>query len=499
MKEIKTIKKLKNNDGKSFRKIVAETGHAFETVRKYAEKEDFNFEPRPVQSREGKMTPYKEIINEWLENDLKAKPKQRHTAKRIYERLKETFPDQFDVSERTVRKYVAARKKELRTQTDGFLPLDHYPGEAQADFGKVQFVENGSQIDGVSLNLSFPFSNTGYLQLFKSENQECLLEGLQNIFRHIGKVPECIWFDNPSTIVTKIREHGKRDKTECFERFELHYGFKSSFCNPNAGHEKGSVENKVGYHRRNFLVPIPEFKNIEEFNKELLEKCDADLLRNHYSKRKPISELFKKDKVSMLDLPARPFDVFRLEKVKTDKYGKAKFENRIYSTSPEQAEKEVWVKASANNIEILNPEYKVIQAHKRLYGNQKESMKWTPYLNLMAKRPKALKYTGFFKELPQSLQDYFDKCEYQQKKVALNMLVKMVEKTDLQTATIAFELATEKGVNDADSIWTTFHTLTSNTEVLRDLDLNNSKVPELKPFQVNIGMYDFLLKGGSLN
>jgi hypothetical protein len=126
-------------------------------------------------------------------------------------------------------------------------------------------------------------------------------------------------------------------------------------------------------------------------------------------------------------------------------------------------------------------------------------MKWTPYLNLMAKRPKALKYTGFFKELPQSLQDYFDKCEYQQKKVALNMLVKMVEKTDLQTATIAFELATEKGVNDADSIWTTFHTLTSNTEVLRDLDLNNSKVPELKPFQVNIGMYDFLLKGGSLN
>lgn len=499
MKQIKTIKKLKQQDQKSLRKISSETGHAFETVKKYAEKDNFNLELRAKQLRDSKLTPYKETIDEWLENDLKARSKQQHTAKRVYDRLKETYPDKFNVSERSIRKYVSQKKKELRSSSQGFIPLEHYPGEAQADFGKVQFVENAAKYDGFYLNLSFPKSNAGYCQLFKSENQECLLEGLKNIFEHISKVPERIWFDNPSTIVTKIKEQGKRDKTEGFERFELHYGFKSNFCNPYSGHEKGSVENKVGYHRRNFFVPVPEFKDLEEFNKQLLLKCDEDHKRNHYSKRKPIAELFKKDKESMLDLPAKPFEVFRLEKAKADKYGKVKFDSRLYSTSPKYAEKEVWIKAGANNIEILDQEYKTVQGHKRLYGKQNESMKWLPYLNLMAKRPTAIKYTGFYRELPQSLQDYFDQCDYQEKKLALNMLAKMLETTDIETAAISFELVREKGIQDADSVWTTFHTLTTKPEIIRDMPINNPNVPELKPFKINIGIYDFLLKGGSLN
>lgn len=499
MKQIKNIKKMWSKEGKSLRGISTETGHAFETVKKYAEKDNFNIEPVPKQIREGRMSPYKTIIDEWLENDLKLKPKQRHTAKRVYDRLKESFPVEFNISERSIRKYVSQKKKELRLSSQGYLPLEHYPGEAQADFGRVHFIENDIEYDGYYLNLSFPYSNAGYCQLFKSENQECLLEGLKNIFEHIGKVPECIRVDNPSTIVTKIREYGKRDKTEGFERFELHYGFKTNFCNPYSGHEKGSVENKVGYHRRNFFVPVPDFKNIEEFNKELLKKCDEDHQRNHYSKRKAIAELFEKDKLSMINLPEKEFNVFRLEKVKADKYGKVKFDNKLYSTAPNYSEKEVWIKASAHKIEILDQEYKFIQNHKRLYGKQNESMNWVPYLNLMAKRPTALKYTGFYRELPQSLQGYFEQCEYQEKKLGLNILIKMLETTDLDTASIAFELATEKGLQDADSIWTTFHTLTAKPEIIRDMPIINPKVPELTPFIVNIKSYDFLLQGGDLN
>jgi len=231
-----------------------------------------------------------------LLEDLQAKPKQRHTAQRIFNRLKGLYGDKFNVSDRSVRKYVAQRRQELAGEAEGYLPLDHPPGEAQVDFGEAQFIEKGIKYDGCYLNISFPYSNGGYLQLFKAQNQECLLEGLKNIFEHIGKVPVNIWFNNLSPAVKEIKKYGERDLTKGFERFMLHYGFCSDFCNPNSGHEKGHIENKVGYNRRNFLVPIPEFDDIREFNPELLKSAtrtwngtitiNPEPLRNYLGKTK---------------------------------------------------------------------------------------------------------------------------------------------------------------------------------------------------------------------
>jgi len=112
-------------------------------------------------------------------------------------------------------------------------------------------------------------------------------------YEHIGGVPTAIWFDNMSTIVKKIKEYGERDLTKGFLRFMMHYGFQSNICNPNSGHEKGSVENKVGYHRRNMLVPIPEFMDLRGYNKELLLKCDQDMNRMHYKGYGMIKDLIQ--------------------------------------------------------------------------------------------------------------------------------------------------------------------------------------------------------------
>ncbi len=97
---------------------------------------------------------------------------------------------------------------------------------------------------------------------------------MKDIFEHIGGVPKCIWFDNMSTAVKKVKGYGERDLTKGLLRFMLHHSLQSNFCNPNSGNEKGSVENKVGYHRRNLFVPVPEFKDLKEYNKELLLRCD---------------------------------------------------------------------------------------------------------------------------------------------------------------------------------------------------------------------------------
>lgn len=111
--------------------------------------------------------------------------------------------------------------------------------------------------------MSFPYSDKAYAQVFPSQNQECLLIGMRRIFEYIGGVPARIRFDNMSTAVAQVLEGTERKLTDGFTRFMLHYRFQADFCNPASGNEKGNVENKVGYIRRNALVPIPTIISFE--------------------------------------------------------------------------------------------------------------------------------------------------------------------------------------------------------------------------------------------
>lgn len=488
---------MRKFEGKSLRKIAEITGHDFATVKKYTEKDNFNIKIAKRNYRKSKLSPYKEIVAGWLKDDLKSPYKQRHTAKRVYDRLNEIYPDEFDVSERSVRKFVAKLRKELGIVSEGFLPLRHPPGEAQADFGEARFIENGTTYDGFYFNLSYPHSNAGYTQLFKSSNQECLLEGMKSIFEHVGGVPITIWFDNMSTAVKKIKDYGKRDLTDGFLRFMLHYGFKSNFCNPNSGNEKGSVENKVGYHRRNLFVPVPEFNDLREYNKELLKRCDEDMNRMHYKGYGIIKNLFEEDKKEFFKLPKVPFEVYLHEFAKADNYGKVKFQGKTYSTSPNLAKRQVTIKGGAYEVQILDDECNNIVTHKRLYGCEQESMNWIPYLNLMAKRPNALKYTEFFNILPPVLKEYLDRLKYESKKQALQLFSKMTEDTNLNEAIVAFEEGIKYPAKDPDSIWTTYCRLNSKALPAKEINLSLN-VPKLKKYIPDINVYDKFINSGGL-
>ena len=299
MDQIHHIRELFFEQGLNISDIAEATGFNWKTVRKYVDMEDFNIYVKAEHpSRHlSKLDPYKSTVDAWLMEDKKLPRKQRHSARRVFDLLKSKHPD-FDCSYRLVAIYVAAKKKELNlkdTLKDGYLPLLHYPGGAQVDFGETQYKEDSQLNTGKYLTLTCPHSNAGYIQLFPGENIECLLEGLQAIFEHIGSVPTEIWFDNTATIVTSIMRGGDRKLTDRFLRFQEHYGFKAKFMNPRSGWEKGSVENKVGYLRRNLLVPMPEFSSLEEFNQKLLKHCDSDHERRHYLKGKLISELLVED------------------------------------------------------------------------------------------------------------------------------------------------------------------------------------------------------------
>lgn len=492
------IRKLFYEQGMSISQIARETGNDRKTVRQYINQHNWNIPPKGKSpaGRPVKLEPFKEIIDKWLEEDKKARKKQRHTGKRVFDRLREIYGQEFDCCYKTVSNYVTARKKEIYRKDICYLPLEHIPGEAQADFGEADFYENGRLHQGHYLNLSFPYSNQGYFQLFRGENQECLFEGLINIFNHVNGVPHRIWFDNASTMVTNVLKGGNRKLTDDFLRFKQHHGFEAVFCNPEAGHEKGSVENKVGYHRRNMLVPIPEVKDIREYNKELLIQCDQDGERDHYRKEKKISELHQEDKEALLPLPTAAFEAAKYLIVRTDSYGKFTLNNGLheYSTAPKFAGQKVTIRLDAITVTVLDESVREVVIHKRLYGKQKQqSMQWLPYLSQLSRKPGALKYTGIFKMLPDPLQEYMELCEKRDRGKILQVILNISKDTGFDTAVETVNEALTYGAADPDSLLMAHTRLTTPALCLKPVKVSVS-MPELAKVTPNITAYDSLLE-----
>jgi transposase len=455
MKHVYHIRYEYYENGKSEREIARSTGHDRETVKKYISQENFSL-PKPVKyKRKSKTDKYREKVKEWLIADEKAPRKQHHTAKRVYERLKERENAEkrtLDVSARAIRNLVAELKCELNQQKPASLPLLHPAGEAQVDFGEAHFYEKGVYYKGNHLAMTLPHSDAKFVQLFKGQNFECLAQGLKNIFEHIGYVPVAIRFDNMSTAVKAIKALGKREVTDNFRRLQCHFGFESNFCNPDSGHEKGSVENYVGYSRRNYFVPIPEIDDLEEYNRNLLNQCDKDLMREHYKHEQQVCQLFEEDKAVMKPLPRYDFDVCRYVLVKTNQYAMAKFQKNNYSTAGNMARREVTLKLDAYHVTVLNDSMQPVVTHKRLYGKNKESMVWGPYLDVLAKRPMALKYSGFFEGLPDPIRHFLDGCSPDDKKQVLKVVAQVCREKGMDKSVIALRDAVRLDPKDADAL-----------------------------------------------
>ena len=504
MDQIHHIRQLYYEQDKEISEIVQEIGLSWKTVQKYIDMTDFNLpNPTPVSALQfcPKLDAYKPTIDEWLMADRKAPRKQRHSAKRIFNRLKEEV-EGFDCSYRLVAEYAARKKEELKLKRkEGYIPLMHYPGDGQADFGAADFIENSNQKSGKYFVISFPYSNSGYLQLHYGENMECLLESMEAIFEHIGGVPPEIWFDNTKTIVTRIIKDGGREITDRFMRFQEHYGFKAVFMNQASGWEKGSVENKVGYDRRNLLVPVPRFIALADFNQQLLMKCDDDSEREHYlHTNQTIKERFEEDQQQFLPLPAIPFDTTGYRNATTNKWGKFKLNNGLheYSASPGYPETTVRLKLTSAKVIVLDVNNKEIVTHDRLYGGEGEklqSMAWLPYLKYIALKPRSLRNSGIYDMMPQPMQLYLDTCANTERGKILRVLSKLTDRTGLASAIQTVEQAITYQATNADSLQNLYRRLFSDVPELPPLH-PQAGIPNIIQLPVDLSEYDSLLKGG---
>ena len=266
-------------EGMSIREAARVFGLHRDTVRKmlmYSVPPGYRREHPP---RRPKLEPYTGVIDRILDEDLSLPKKQRHTAKRIYDRLKDEYG--FTGKYTIVKDYV---REHRRRGQEMFVPLSHPPGHAQCDFGQARAV-----IDGVEQRVHFfvldlPHSDGCFVKAYPAETTEAFCDGHVSAFSFLGGVPQSIVYDNTKLAVAKILGDGRRKRTRVFSELQSHYLFKDRFGRPGKGNDKGKAEGLVGYVRRNYLVPIPSFESYEELNAYLEERSlerMEDRLRGH--------------------------------------------------------------------------------------------------------------------------------------------------------------------------------------------------------------------------
>lgn len=279
------------------------------TVAKYADMEDMS-PAAPMPQRRGR--PALEGNEEWiagvLEADLGAPRKQRHTARRIYDRLvaERGYGGSYSTVQRFVRELRLAR---AAAGGEGYLELEWAPGTCQVDFGNFRAAVGGRTLDLKLLVATLPHSNDRQCVALMSQRSECLCAGLLEIFRRWGRAPAAMVLDNATEAGRMVR--GEVTESRLFSQFRAHYRFESRYCNPYSGNEKGSVENAVGFLRRNLLVPVPAFGTLPELNAFLAEGCARVNAAARCRGGRPHGEAYREDLAAMRALPGVEFDAVR--------------------------------------------------------------------------------------------------------------------------------------------------------------------------------------------
>ena len=266
-------------EGMSRRAAAREFGLARKTVGKMLEYSAPPGYQRHKPVRRPKLGPWQDAIDAILEDDKQRPRKQRHTAKRIFERLRAEHA--YTGGYTIVKDYVRSAK--IGGQ-EMFIPLTHAPGEAQADFGEAQMVIAGVEQRAHFMVFDLPHSDDCFVCAFPAETTEAFLEAHVRAFEYFGGVPKRILYDNTTLAVARILGDGQRKKTRAFSELQSHYLFAEKFGRPAKGNDKGKVENLVGYTRRNFMVPIPRAASWEALNEQFIRDAiarRAQRLRGH--------------------------------------------------------------------------------------------------------------------------------------------------------------------------------------------------------------------------
>ena len=432
MANINTIRNLRNNHDKSINHIRKELNVNWRTAKKYA---DHDFLPKPrVRRKTGMMYVEKwgDIVTFWLSEDAKLTRKKRRTRLHMFDELKALG---FTGSYRTVCVFIQEWKAthyEEAYEDQGFERLEHPPAEAQLDFGTMEVVHDGAFKDVKALIMTFPFSNAGFAVALPAENQECLLEGMKELFRQAGGVPQKIRIDNMSTAVSKRKSKTEPAVlTDGFLQFATYYRFDTQVCNPLSGHEKGNVENKVGYVRYHFFPTTPIMTDFAEFNQALAVQMAQDRERPHYDKQTSIDELWLEEKSDLLTLPEIAYPVFKEIEVKANKYNEIFLDGTRIHVPRSRNHAIIFGLLRFDSYQLISADGDIISEGPRPYMDKKRAIDWQMILLDWRRKLRAMTYSRYWKYLPERLKLYLSHPDWKEQARRVDQLLGLLVTHDM--------------------------------------------------------------------
>lgn len=336
-----------------------------------------------------RLEPVREFIDEILRSDDHAPRKQRHTAHRIWQRIRQERPE-VTVAESSVRRYVGRRKCELGLLVrETFVPQVYACGEeAQIDWYEAVADIGGERCRVWQFAMRSMTSGAAFHRAYYHATQQAFLEAHEFAFRYFGGVFRQLRYDNLKSAVRKILRGYQREETERFIAFRSHWGFQAEFCNPARGNEKGGVEGEAGYFRRNHLVPVPQVEDLEQLNHFLLEGCRADEQRRIAGKPHTVGEAIMIEREHLLPLAAESFDLAEISFPVVDGKGCVKVRTNWYST-PLAPGTRPRVRLLPAYVEIWQ-ERECVARHERHFGRGEQVLDLEHYLEVLERKPGAL-------------------------------------------------------------------------------------------------------------
>jgi len=348
-------------------------------------RKEYSPRPRPA------IGPYAAIIDGWLLADREVPRKQRHTARRVWQRL--VAEHGATVAEVTASRYVARRRAELGLDNiEVMVPQSNEPGaEAEVDFGEFH-----AQVAGVLLKLwmfvmRLSCSGRAFHVAFATQAQEAFLEGHVLAFEYFGAVPGRVRYDNLKPAVVRVLRGRDRAESERFTALRSHYQFDSFFCAPgkDGAHEKGGVEGEIGRFRRRHLVPVPAVASLAALNQLISVGDMVDDGRVITGRPVTIAAAFAEEQLAMGPLPAEPFDPARLLQARVDARARVCVRQNYYSVPVRYAGRRLPVRLSASSVEVLDGP-QVVARHERVAGKYAEILVLDHYLEVLRRKPGAL-------------------------------------------------------------------------------------------------------------
>ena len=387
MVDIEFIRKKHLIDGWSIRKISRQLGIARQTVRKALAGTEIpryrRTTPRPCPV----MEPYRAVITAWLDADQDAPTKQRHTAKRIHDRLAAEYG--FTGHESTVRRFVARLRDR---QPEPYIPLTASWGQqAQVDWGQAVVEIAGKREVAHLFCLRLRASGAPFAWAAPSEKLEAFLEGHVRAFTWLDGVPHECLYDNPKTAVTRILAGPLREEHSYFSQLRTHYLFDSRFCRPAEAHEKGAVEHLVGYVRRNALVPVPSFASWDALNAHLMAWCERERDRR--------GAAWNQEQAALRSLPDHPFTVAIARTVHVSRLSLIRVDLNRYSVPCRYVGQILEVALSTFTIEVRTGG-QVVTRHQRCHGRGQTILELEHYLPAIARKPRSVSHAAVIDQLP---------------------------------------------------------------------------------------------------